>query len=325
MRERTRRLTATTALLLVSCIVLAGCFSVESNFTINDDGTADIELVTLIDTEQLSQFADMFGQDASEFDGLSGEELLQEVTQGDDPCGDLAGSLTDYETSIDEIDNGSELGVSCTVSGIPIEELNTIGADSSFAIDQDETGTRFSAVLEGVDQLTGDSEDVTQLLDVNLDEIFSIVFTVTAPGSLGDNNATSTDGSKATWDITADAAFVTGGDATMTAEWIPGGGADSNTWLILLIVGLLVVAAIVLLVVLMRRRKATDPAVAIPAPSTPSPSTGTVPPPPPSSPPSTSPPPLSPPPPPPPTSPTPPAATPPTSPPTPPPPPPPRT
>jgi len=254
MRDRTPRPMTLAVLLLVATITLAGCFSVESNFTINDDGTADVELVTLIDTAQLTEFAEMFGEDTSELDGLGGEDLLNELTEGDDPCGDLTGSLGDYETNVQEIDNGTELGVSCTVTGVPIEDLNTIGEDSSFTIEQDDTGTRFSAVLEGVDELTGDSEEITQLLDVSLDELFSIVFTVTAPGSLGDNNASSTDGATASWDITADAAFVTGGDATMNAEWTPGGDSDSGTLLIALLVAALVIGLIVVLVIVLRRR-----------------------------------------------------------------------
>jgi hypothetical protein len=253
MRRRPLRRAATTVALVTASLALAGCFSVESNITINDDATADVELVTLIDTEQLSELGNLLGEDTGMLDGLSGEDLLNELTQGDDPCGDLGSSFTDYEVSTREIDNGTEVGVGCVVQGVPIDELNSIGADSSFAIEQDDTGTRFSAVLEGVDELTAGAEDLP-LPGIDFDELFSIVFTATGPGSLGDNNATSTNGSTATWEITADAAFVEGGDATMTAEWTPSGDGSDNSWLIalLVVVGLALVGLIAFL--LLRRR-----------------------------------------------------------------------
>jgi hypothetical protein len=146
--------------------------------------------------------------------------------------------------------------VGCIVEGVPIDELNSIGPDSSFTIEQDGSGTRFSAVLQGVEELTAGAEDLP-LPGIDFDELFSIVFTATGPGSLGDNNATSTDGSTATWAITADASFVEGGDATMTAEWTPGGGSD-NSWLIplLVVVGLVLIGLIAFLLL---RRKGQSP------------------------------------------------------------------
>ena len=264
--------------------MLAGCFSVESNITIDDDGTADVELVTLIDTDRLSELGGLLGEDTGMLDGLGGEELLQELTQGEDPCGDLGSSFTEYDVSTREIDNGSEVGVGCTVEGVPISELNSIGADSSFAIEQDDAGTRFSAVLEGVDELTGGSDDLTELIDIDLDELFSIVFTATGPGSLGDNNATSTSGATARWEITADAAFVSNGDATMTAEWTPGGDSD-NSWVIALLVAVaLAVVALIVFLVLRRKRTPDSTAAAATAATTappPPPGATTTPPPPP--------------------------------------------
>jgi hypothetical protein len=181
--------------------------------------------------------------------------------------------------------------VGCTVTGVPIAELNSLGDDtSSFSIEQDENGTRFNAVLEGVDELTGDpseTEMVTEMLGVSLDDLFTIRFVVTAPGSLGDNNASSTDGSAATWDVKADADFVTDGNATMTAEWTPGGGdGGSSVWIILVI--LAVIAAIAgVVAILVKRSKGQGSGSADAPADTPSasaatpPAPGTPPPPPP--------------------------------------------
>ena len=46
MRSRTIRPLATAITLAVSSVLLAGCFSADATFTINDDATTDIELVT---------------------------------------------------------------------------------------------------------------------------------------------------------------------------------------------------------------------------------------------------------------------------------------
>ena len=243
--------------LAATSALLAGCFTVEATFTISDDATADIDYLILINTEQLEEFAGLLGEDAGALDELSGDALLEEFTGGDDPCGDLTEELTQYEVSTREVDEDGQVGVGCTVSAVPVAELNSLGDDtSSFSIEQDDAGTRFNAVLEGVDEIAGDPADtemMTEMLGVSLDDLFTIRFTVTAPGSLGENNASSTDGATATWDVKPDADFVTDGDATMTAEWTPGGGDDgSSIWIIVAIVA--IVAAIAALVVVLVKR-----------------------------------------------------------------------
>jgi hypothetical protein len=251
--------------LAAASVLLAGCFSVEATFTINDDATADVDFVTLIDTSQLQEFAGLLGEDAAALEDLSGDALLNELTGGDDPCADFIGDFSDYDVSSREIDEGSEVGVGCTAKGIPISELNSLGDDtSSFTIEQDDDGTtRFDAVLEGVDELTGDpaeTEQMTEMLGISLDDLFTIKFTVSAPGGLDEHNASSTDGSTATWDVKPDADFVTDGTATLSAVWTPGGGGDdgSSWWIILLIVAAVVAIAAVAVVLVKRSKGAGD-------------------------------------------------------------------
>jgi len=249
--------------LAVTSALLAGCFSVDATFTIKDDATADLDYLILIDTEQLQEFAGLLGEDAGALDELSGAALLEEITGGDDPCGDLTGELTDDDVTVRQIDENGEVGVGCTVSGVPVAELNSLGDDtSSFSIEQDDQGTRFNAVLEGVDELAGDpaeTDAMTEMLGVTLDDLFTIRFTVTAPGSLGENNASSTDGSTATWEVKPDSDFVTNGDATMTAEWTPGGGGSgSSPWIIIAIIAAVVAAAAIAFVLFKRSKDKPD-------------------------------------------------------------------
>ena len=261
MQRRTIRPALSALVIAAAGVLLAGCFTVEATFTINDDATADLDYLILIDTEQLEDFAGLLGEDTSALGDLSGDALLEEITGGDDPCSDLTAELTEYEVSTREINENGEVGVGCTVSGIPVTELNSLGDDtSSFSIEQDADGTRFNAVLEGVDELAGDpaeTDAMVDLLGLDLDDLFTIRFVVSAPGSLGSNNASSTSGSTATWDVKADADFVTDGDATMTAEWTPGGdGGGSSALLIVLIVAALAAVAAIA-VVLIKRSKST--------------------------------------------------------------------
>ncbi len=261
-------------------LLLAGCFTVEASFTINDDATADLDYLILIDTEQLEDLAGLLGEDVDALGDLSGDALLDEFTDGDDPCADLTASLTDYDVSTRQIDDDGDVGVGCSVSGVPVSELSSLGDDtSSFSIEQDDDGTRFNAVLEGVDELAGDpseTEMFTELLGISLDDLFTIRFIVTAPGSLGDNNASSTDGSKATWDVKPDADFVTDGDATMTAEWTPGGGSGGSSVIIILAIIAVVAVIAAVAVMLVKRSKgqrsmsgSSDALAATPSPATP--------------------------------------------------------
>jgi hypothetical protein len=298
--------------LVAVTLLLTGCFSVELSYDINDDGTADVAILTLVDTAQLEELGSMLGEDTAGLADLGGDDLVQELTQGDDPCGDIATDLAEYEVDIEEISDGSEVGVRCTVKAVPLDELTDVGEDSSISIEQTDGTTRFEATLGGVDQLAGgEAADLGGLLDIDLEELFSIVFSVSAPGSLGDNNASSTSGSTATWNITADAGFVTDGNAVMNAVWTPGGDSGSNTWIIVAIVAGLVALAVVAFLVLRNRSGSPTAAVADAGSSAPtsltSPPTGAAgTPPPPSpgvaSPPPSSPGPASPPPPPPPPS-----------------------
>jgi hypothetical protein len=266
MQRRTLRTAISALAVIAASALLAGCFTLEATFTVNDDATADLDYLILIDTERLQEFSSLLGEDLGDAGDLSGDALLDEFFDGEDPCADLTSELTEYDVSTREINENGEAGVGCTVTGVPVAELNSLGDDtSSFSIVQDDTGTRFDAVLEGVDELTGDpseTEMLTEMLGVSLDDLFTIRFVVSAPGSLGENNASSTDGATATWDVKPDADFVVDGDATMTARWTPGGGSSgsSSIWIILAIVaGVVVVAAVAFVLVKRSKGQGTDP------------------------------------------------------------------
>lgn len=259
MPRRPSRLTPLLAVAALT-VLLSGCFSVESTFTVHDDATADVSYLVLIDTDQLGMLSGMLGDEAGDLGDLSGDALVDEMMGGEDPCGELESDLSGYDITTTEINEDGKAGVRCTVANVPLDEINEqMEAEdgSSFHIEQDDTGTRFTATFGGVDDLTGDlggGEDMGDMGDMfDFEDMFSIVIKVSAPGSLGDNNATSTDGATASWSITPDAPFVSGGDAEMFAEWTPGGGGSSSgsavLWIILGIVAAIVVAGVIFFLV----------------------------------------------------------------------------
>ena len=248
---------ATAAVAVATSALVSGCLALETSFEISDDGTADVGIVTTIDTAQLEQLGGLFGQDASEFEDLSGDELLGEFTD-DDPCDELSSDLVGYDVTTREIDEDGLVGVGCTVTGVPIEELTDLGDDSTLVIAQDDDGTSFEFVLGGVDELTAvGGDDVTGGLGLDFEELFELRVVVSAPGSIESSNASSTSGSTATWLITPDADFVAAGTATMSAQWSASGGSSgSSVWVVIVII--LAVLAVAAIAVLLIRRSQGD-------------------------------------------------------------------
>ena len=234
---------------VLASVALSGCLEFESTFEISDDGTVDVGIVTAIDTEQLEQLSALFGEDTSGLDGLSGDELLSEFSE-DDPCGELTNDLAGFEVSTREIDEGGRVGVGCTVNAVPIAELTDLGEDSALSITQDDEGTTFELSLSGVSEITGGGTDDLGALGLSFEELIDFRFVVSAPGTLGENNATSTDGATATWVVAPDAAFIANDAASMSAVWTgSGSGSDSSAALIIIVLAVLAVAAIAFLII----------------------------------------------------------------------------
>lgn len=231
MRTRTSRLLAGGV--VGASLLLSGCFSVDYELTIGDDGTMDVAFEARIDTTRFEEFGALFGEAA----GFGPDELFEEAFQGEDPCAELEATLGDYDVDSEEIRSGSEIGVRCSVKGVAFDDFDP-GADGpTVRITQDSQGTTFRGEFSGVSALTGETAEATELLDLDFDELVQIRMVVTGPGGLIDDNATSTSGRTATWVITPDADFIEGDVAIMEAEWGPpgsGGGGSSNTlWIIL--------------------------------------------------------------------------------------------
>jgi hypothetical protein len=164
--------------------------------------------------------------------------------------------------------------VECTVSGVPLEEFTSFGDDdSTIAIDIAGDRTTVEMTLGGLEDFTEpDAEEAEFLaaLGLSLEELFDVSFILDAPGGLVSSNATSTDGSVATWQITPDAAFIVDGRAVMTAEWSSTGTtSDAGVPVWLVILGAATVAAVIAAAIGAMRRRSGDGSSAMPNPPPP--------------------------------------------------------
>jgi len=180
------------------------------------------------------------------------------LSDGDNPCTELASALAGRALESTTVSEGSRRGVRCSVTGVPLSELGNLGDGTSIGVERngDETVVTLSAA--GLDELAGDSSGVGSELGLSFAELLEISFVVSAPGALVDHNATSVAGATATWIITPDAPFVTGGRAQMRAVWTTAasgggsgagsGGGSGATVAVIVVLGVVIVAVAVALV-----------------------------------------------------------------------------
>lgn len=264
-------------------MVFAGCLSLETRVDIDADGTADLGLTVLVDLGAIRTFGEMFGEDLSDLEALDGPDLVEEITEGENPCDDI-GDVPNTGVEVEEVRDGDRRGITCTVRNVPIAEFSNLDADdgASFEIRQDAEGTSIE-IRFPTEGLSQDTDDLGAMLGLTFEELFDLTFVVSAPGRLVEHNGTSTSGSTVTWQITTNAPFLVGDDAVMTAEW--SGFAESSddgglplVLILAVILGLIVVAVAA---VLIARSTKSGPSPSEPAAPVEPAATPTGPPPPP--------------------------------------------
>lgn len=248
-------------------LVTAGCFAAEMKVTVNDDDTADIAYTLLVDVDQLGELAGVLGSEVPDLSGVTGDRLVQELFQGEDPCSDLRESLPGRDVTSSDVARGPRRGVACTATGVPLSELSNFGSDTTLSIVRSGADTTVEITLVDVQSLTEETEDLGAMAGDAFADLLEISFVVSAPGALGETNATTVEGNTATWLVTPDAPFVVDGDAQMRGAWTAKGSSDGGAGagvVIILVVAALAVVALVL--VLVRRRGRPAPGSPLPPP-----------------------------------------------------------
>lgn len=228
----------------------------ETSFEIHDDGTVDLTIEAAFNLDVLEQFGESLGQPLGDLEDMTADELFSEFGDTNDPCGDITESLADFAVVEEPISGDGEIGVRCTVLGIPLTELSDLGDDSALSITQASDETNFELQLSGVSEVFGGG-DAIPIPGFEIEELLQFDVSATAPGSIAEHNATSTDGARATWVLTPDAEFVANDSATMTARWEPGSNS-SGGWVVPLVIALAAIAVMAILIAVLRGRKNDD-------------------------------------------------------------------
>jgi hypothetical protein len=259
--RRVRSLIVTS---LISMVLLSGCLRTEVTFDVTSLETTDVSLLVAVDVAALTAFASTVGdeEDVAALEEMSGEELLAEIGDGEDPCSD---AVDGFEFEVSSYAEGDYRGVICTARGVSTSELMAEFFGDAAALREGEASGTW--VLEGrlsdALGLTEDVEEAGELADMfDPSELLQLSVTITAPGMLLEHNGTSASGGTVTWTVTNDAQFMEGPDAVLRAVWNVGSGSNSGsgsspmTTLIVIGSGVLIAVAVVLLAGRLRLKKA---------------------------------------------------------------------
>lgn len=260
--------------LVAGLMVLAGgCFAAEMNLTINDND-ADIAYTLLVDVESLGELSEIVGSELPDLSALSGEALIDEILEGEDPCAELRTALPGRDIETTEVNDGGRRGVRCNITGVPFAELGDLGDGTTVTVTRDGGTTTVAIDLDGIDDLTADTEGLGADIGLAFQDLYEILFVVTAQGTLGEHNATSTDGATATWLITPDASFIEGGTARLRATWTGDSDGGGGTGVVIIVITVVVLAVAAGAFVLMRRRSTAKAGSPLPPPPPPPPPSG---------------------------------------------------
>ena len=253
--RRVRSLIATS---FVSMVLLSGCLRTEVTFDVTSLETTDVSLLVAVDVAALTAFASTVGdeEDVAALEEMSGEELLAEIGDGEDPC---SGAVGGFDFEVSSYAEGDYRGVICTARGVSTSELMAEFFGDATALREGEASGTW--VLEGrlsdALGLTEDVEEAGELADMgdmfDPSELLQLSVSITAPGEVLEHNGTSVTGSTVTWNVATDAQFMEGPDAVLRAVWDVDSGANSGSgsspMTILIVIGsaVIIAAAVVLL------------------------------------------------------------------------------
>lgn len=245
--------------LLVPLALLAtGCFKVNLDIEVEDDGSGRIEGEFAVNPDQyleaLGPLAEAFAEAGAEAgEELSRESLCASFLEDQDPLPPEVNAETFDEGGFCGQRFSAEFGPGDDVAATIGELFGDDGTDEDeIVLRKEGENWRFELPIDAEDLGTegGDEFFPPEVLDELLgDSEFRV--RVQLPGRPLEHNATSVDGNTFTWDLD----ITNPPQENLFAVTEPGspGGGGSNAWL-WVVLGLVAVAAVVGLVVFLRRR-----------------------------------------------------------------------
>lgn len=244
--------------MLLGVLVLSGCLRSEVRFDLQSPERTDVSFLIAIDLEVFGEILEGFGaaDEIEELESLSGQELISEIGEGEDPCTEVVGGVT---FAVEEYREGSLRGVRCTARDVAVAEVFGGFFDDPQALRVEDTTGRW--VLEGrVAEALGVTEGADMLgEDFDVSELFDLRVVISAPGRLVEHNGTEVRDGAVTWVITPTAEFIEDGDAVLRAVWEPDGSSGGSSGDVvnglLALVAALAIAAVALGLVRRSRRR----------------------------------------------------------------------
>lgn len=197
------------ALAALTMLVLGGCFKVDVDITVEQDGSGQAVFITAIDYETIIDMASAMGdaEGAAPEDGFS----LMPTTK-EEICGDTGLSMDGVpeNAELDEYDEGGFCGIKATVEFANADELAELlemfsesgdGTTSSVDITQDGDEWLFEASIETEADGSLLGEDAAGIPIDSLFDSAQFQFHVQLPGEAIEHNADEVDGSRFTWNL----------------------------------------------------------------------------------------------------------------------------
>src|SRR5690554_4123021 len=198
-----KTITRAVALTAVTAIALTGCMRVEMNIDLQEDDTANGEMIFALSQEMLA---------------LAGEEALDDMLGAEET---LEGAVTERYESEDTDDNGDPkfVGTRTTFANQPLDDFDAAGDELSIVRDGDDYVV--SGQPEDIEEQTGGQ---------SLPGDAEVTMSVTFPGAVSSHNG-DLEGNTVTWDLlTHTGAIEARGSAT------EGGGFP--LWFVIAIIAL---------------------------------------------------------------------------------------
>ncbi len=249
--RRTR--TALLALLAAAALVLSGCMDVSNDVTLDADGSGKVEISLLFSEQMMAMMAMEHGGDID----AAIEELRSEMEADSEVPEDV-------EFVFEEREGGLYMGATASFdTPSELEELLTSGGEeamfSSFSLVEHGDSWELTAAADtsGFDtSLSGEDLGGSEEMDIDVDAFAELLggkptveFSMTFPGKVTDSNATTVDGTTATWDLLA-------GDGEINATANKAGSSSSIVIVAIIGFAALVAAAVAVPLLVARNKRA---------------------------------------------------------------------
>lgn len=260
---------------MLIALLATGCIKVEGEIVVDDDGSGNVTLLTAIDSEgALGAIAEEFGEAAGD---ASPQEACDEFTE--EMMTDTDGLPPGAEVSEYEEDGfcGAQVTYELSASTDHSVAIETVFDGGSPRLFKQDENWIFETRLDTSD-ITEEAEGAPEAFVEELFGDASIRFIVELPGTAidGQNNATSVDGGRFTWDID-----LNDPEERLFAQTAPGSAGGGGLGLILIIVAVLALLAAAAWWFLTQRKPAGAagaPMGAAPTPGAPAPGPASAPP-----------------------------------------------